>query len=99
MDLGLQGRVAIVAAASKGLGRSVAEEFAREGAHLAICSRDAKNVEQTGSEIQAATKQRVFWRAVDVRQEQAISAFVADPVHEFGRSDISVTNSVGMTPH
>src|SRR5438067_684696 len=39
MDLGLNGRVAIVAAASKGLGRAVAEELAREGAHVAICAR------------------------------------------------------------
>ena len=45
MDLGLRGRVAIVAAASKGLGRAVAEELAREGAQLAICSRDAKNID------------------------------------------------------
>jgi NAD(P)-dependent dehydrogenase (short-subunit alcohol dehydrogenase family) len=58
MDLGLQGRVAIVAAASKGLGRAVAEELAREGAHLAICSREAKNIEQTALEIQASTKHR-----------------------------------------
>ena len=40
MDLGLRGRVAIVAAASKGLGRAVAEELAREGAEVAICSRN-----------------------------------------------------------
>ena len=41
MDLGLKGRVAIVAAASKGLGRAVAEELAREGAEIAICARTA----------------------------------------------------------
>ena len=99
MDLGLQGRVAIVAASSKGLGRAVAEEFAREGAHLAICSREAKNIEQTATEIQASTKQRVFCRAVDVRQEQAISAFVADVDKEFGRIDICVTNSGGPPSH
>ena len=41
MDLGLRGKVALVAAASKGLGRAVAEELAAEGAKLAICSRNA----------------------------------------------------------
>jgi 3-oxoacyl-[acyl-carrier protein] reductase len=46
MDLGLRGRVVIVAAASKGLGRAVAEEFAREGAEVAICSRNAAELER-----------------------------------------------------
>src|SRR5258707_15828019 len=88
MDLGLRGRVAIVAAASKGLGRSVAEELAQEGAHVAICSREAKSIEGTAIEIQASTKQPVFWRALEVRQEEAIAAFVAGGEKEFGRGDI-----------
>jgi 3-oxoacyl-[acyl-carrier protein] reductase len=95
MDLGLRGRVAIVAAASKGLGRAVAEELAQEGAHVAICSREPKNIEGAAIEIQAATKQPVFWRALDVRQEEAIATFVADVEREFGRVDICVTNSGG----
>jgi len=95
MDLGLRGRVAIVAAASKGLGRAVAEELAHEGAHVAICSREANSIEGTAIEIQAATKQRVFWRALDVKQEDAIGAFVADVEKEFGRVDICVTNCGG----
>src|SRR5882762_10036260 len=95
MDLGLRGRVAIVAAASKGLGRAVAEELAQEGAHVAICSREAKSIEGTAIEIQASTKQPVFWRALDVSQEEAIAAFVADVENEFGRVDICVTNSGG----
>src|SRR5258708_38048214 len=94
-EVGMRGRVAIVAAASKGLGRAVAEELAHEGAHVAICSREAKSIEGTAIEIQASTKQRVFWRALDVRQEEAIAAFVADVEKEFGRVDICVTNSGG----
>jgi 3-oxoacyl-[acyl-carrier protein] reductase len=95
MDLGLQGRVAIVAAASKGLGRAVAEELSREGAHVAICSRDAKSIEQAAAEIQASTKARVFSHAVDVTNEEAISTFVAAVEQEFGRIDIYITNSGG----
>src|SRR5690349_6504159 len=99
MDLGLQGRVAIVAAASKGLGRAVAEELAREGTHVAICSRDRKNIEQAAEEIRGLTKHKVFWRAVDVKQEEAVAAFVADVEKEFGRVDICVSYSGGPPSH
>ncbi len=95
MDLGLQGRVAIVAAASKGLGRAVAEELAREGAQVAICSRDAKNIEQAASEIEASAKQKVFRKAVDVTNADAVAKFVAEVEKQFGRIDICVTNSGG----
>lgn len=99
MDLGLRGRVAIVAAASKGLGRAVAEELAREGANVAICSRDAKNLERTAREIETATKARVMWRAVDVSKEKAVGEFVAEAEKELGRIDICVTNSGGPPSH
>jgi 3-oxoacyl-[acyl-carrier protein] reductase len=93
------GRIAIVAAASKGLGRAVAEELAREGTHVATCSREAKNLEQTAAEIKSLTKRKVFWRVVDVEQEKAIAAFVADVEKEFGRAAICVTNSGGSPSH
>ena len=99
MDLGLRGRVAIVAAASKGLGRAVAEELAREGAAVAICSRNAASVERTAREIEAATKARVMWRALDVAQEAEVTAFVEEVEKEFGRLDICVTNSGGPPSH
>src|SRR5882724_2268443 len=95
MDLGLRGRVAIVAAASKGLGRAVAEELAREGAELAICARTAADLKATASEIQAATEREVFWQAVDVGKAAEVSRFVADVEKRFGRVDICVTNTGG----
>jgi 3-oxoacyl-[acyl-carrier protein] reductase len=99
MDLGLQGRVAIVAAASKGLGRAVAEELAREGAQIAICSRDAGNLEKAAAHIRAATKQEVFWQSVNVTDTVAIAKFVAAVDDRFGRIDICVTNSGGPPAH
>src|SRR5919106_788394 len=51
MDLGLHAKVAVVAAASKGLGRAVAEELAREGASVVICARGADALEQARAEI------------------------------------------------
>ncbi|HUO34167.1 MAG TPA: SDR family NAD(P)-dependent oxidoreductase, partial [Candidatus Acidoferrum sp.] len=61
MDLGLKGRVAIIAAASKGLGRAVAEELAKEGCKVAISARTATDLEKTATEIADATGSEVFW--------------------------------------
>ncbi|HYL84702.1 MAG TPA: SDR family oxidoreductase [Candidatus Angelobacter sp.] len=95
MDLGLTNRVAIVAAASKGLGRAVAEELARESALVAICARTAATLEETAAQIRKLTGCEVFHQAVDVTDSSAVSAFVAAVEARFGRIDICVTNSGG----
>jgi len=95
MDLGLTGRVAIVAAASKGLGRAVAEELAREGAQVAMCARTAGTLEETAAYIQKTTGREVLHRALDVADSQAVAAFVQAAEARFGRVDICVTNSGG----
>jgi 3-oxoacyl-[acyl-carrier protein] reductase len=95
LDLGLQGRVAIVAAASKGLGRAVAEELAREGARVAICARGASEIEQAATHIQKSTGRDVFHRSVDVTNPAAVFQFVGAVAERFGRLDICVTNSGG----
>jgi 3-oxoacyl-[acyl-carrier protein] reductase len=95
LDLGLQGRVAIVAAASKGLGRAVAEELAREGATVAICARNASELEKTAAHIEKSTGRDVFHQAVDVTNPTEVSAFIAAAAERFGHLDICVTNSGG----
>jgi 3-oxoacyl-[acyl-carrier protein] reductase len=95
MDLGLKGRVAIVAAASKGLGRAVATELAREGALVAICSRNAADLERATSEMKKATGADVFWQALDVTDTAAVAKFVDAAEKKFGRVDICVTNAGG----
>ncbi|HXW56786.1 MAG TPA: SDR family oxidoreductase [Candidatus Cybelea sp.] len=95
MDLGLSGRTAIVAAASQGLGRAVAEELAKEGSNVAICARTAADLERTAKEIESASGRHVFWRALDVRKPDDVRAFVADVDGRFGRVDICVTNAGG----
>jgi len=93
MNLGLTGRVAIVAAASKGLGRAVAEELAREGARVAICARTASTLAETAAHIQKTTGQEVFDQALNVTDSTGVAAFVADVEARLGRIDICVTNS------
>jgi len=98
MDLGLRGKVALVAAASKGLGRAVAEELAAEGAQLAICSRDARAIEAVGREIAAATGATVLARAADVARAADIASFVDATLERFGHVDVVLTNSGGPPP-
>jgi 3-oxoacyl-[acyl-carrier protein] reductase len=95
VDLGLKGRVAIVAAASKGLGRAAAEEFAKEGCQVAICARTAADLQRTAHEISAASGRDVFWRALDVTHADAVRDFVDAVEQQFGRIDICVTNAGG----
>ena len=84
MDLGLHNRVAIVAAASAGLGKAVAEGLAAEGARVAVCSRRG-----TGP---AACK---LSRSVDVSNESQVKQFVKEVFETFGRIDVCVTNAGG----
>jgi 3-oxoacyl-[acyl-carrier protein] reductase len=95
MDLGLTGRVAIVVAASKGLGKAVVRELAKEGAHVAICARGAEELQRTAREIAEATGREVYSQVLDVTEVGTISGFVAAVEQRFGRIDICVTNSGG----
>jgi 3-oxoacyl-[acyl-carrier protein] reductase len=95
MDLGLRGRVAVVAAASKGLGRAAAQELVREGANVAICARTAKDLEQTASELRFPGGGEVFWQSVDVSDPASVSSFIAATQARFGRVDICITNAGG----
>ena len=95
MDLGLKGRVAIVAAASTGLGKAVAGELSKEGTKIAICARTATTLEKAAREIHQGTGGEVFHQAVDVKNEAEVGNFVAAVEARFGKVDICVTNSGG----
>ncbi len=95
MKLGIDGRVAIVAASSQGLGRAVAFGFAREGVKLAICARREQILLKTADEIRRETGVPVFALPVDVRDQDAVSEFVHRAHKEYSRIDICVTNAGG----
>jgi len=95
MDLGLKNKVALVAAASRGLGRAVAEELAAEGASLVICSRNAETINNTATEITKATGAEVLALTADVSQADNVARLVRSGIERFGRIDILVTNSGG----
>jgi 3-oxoacyl-[acyl-carrier protein] reductase len=95
MDLGLHGRVAMVAASSQGLGKAVALGLAREGAKLALCARTEKTLTEAAEEIYRATGADVLTRALDVTNYEQVRTFVRETVNEFGRLDICVANAGG----
>lgn len=95
MNLGLTGRVAIVAASSQGLGKAVALGLAREGANLALCARTEKTLEATAQEIRRETGVEVLARALDVTVYEDVRSFVSATREKFGRIDICVANAGG----
>jgi 3-oxoacyl-[acyl-carrier protein] reductase len=95
MDLGLKDRVALVAASSQGLGKAVAIGLAKEGAKLALCSRNAEALESTAQEIRRETEADVMAWPVDLTKEDQVHAFVEQAEKRFGRIDICITNAGG----
>ena len=95
MDFGLRGKVALVAASSKGLGRAVAEELAAEGAQLVMCARGKETLDQTADSIRKTTGVKVVAVAADVSDTSAAARVVKAAFDEFGRVDILVNNSGG----
>src|SRR2546422_6183957 len=98
MDLGLKGKVAAVAAASKGLGRAVATEFAREGARVAICAREKQVIERVADEIAKETRGDVLGVPADLSQAEDCKRFIAAAVQRFGALDALVVNAGGQPP-
>ena len=95
MDLGIRGKVALVAASSKGLGRAVAEELAAEGVQLVLCARGKETLEQTAESIRQKAGVKVVAVAADVSDPTDAARVVKAAFEQFGRVDILVTNSGG----
>jgi 3-oxoacyl-[acyl-carrier protein] reductase len=95
MELGLKGRVALVAAASGGIGYASALELAREGARVFICSRDAGRINDAAGRIRAETGAEVAGVAADVTSDEDAAAFVRAALAAAGRVDVLVTNAGG----
>ena len=89
MDLGIAGRVALVTAASKGIGKAIAAELAREGATVSVASRSRERIEATAAEIGATP---LVWDSADLDGAAGLLEAVGAPV------EILVTNTGGPPP-
>lgn len=97
MDLGLKGRAAAVAAASKGLGRACAESLAGEGCDVAICARGIDALREAEKDL-AARGVRVVAVQADLAEPGACERFVSEAASAFGRLDVLVANNGGPPP-
>lgn len=95
MDLGLKGKVALVAASSRGLGRAVAEELAAEGASLILCARNQQTISETSEAISSQIGASTLAVQADVSVRSDITRLVDSGLQRFGRIDILVTNGGG----
>jgi 3-oxoacyl-[acyl-carrier protein] reductase len=97
MNLGLKNKVVLVAAASRGLGRAVAEELANEGASLILCARDGDVLKQCCEEIRDKSGVEILGIPADLSKTSDIEKVFDQGMERFGRIDILVTN-VGGPP-
>jgi 3-oxoacyl-[acyl-carrier protein] reductase len=95
MDYGIRGKVALVAASSRGLGRASAEALAAEGVELVMCARGEDGLQSAADDIRGAWGIRVEAVAADVATPEGIASVLAAAERAFGRVDILVTNGGG----
>lgn len=95
METGIAGKVALVAAASKGLGYAIAEALAAEGAALAICARAEAALDTARASLSRTAAGPVHAIAADVSRADGIQQVVQSTLERFGRIDVLVTNAGG----
>jgi len=98
MESGLLGKTALVTAASKGIGKAVAEAFAEEGCKVAICSRTKSDLLETSKEIKDKFNIDPLWCICDLNKSSDIERTFNATVKEYGRIDILVNNCGGPVP-
>lgn len=94
MDLGLKNRVALVLASSKGLGKAVAIELAKEGAKVIICGTDSAALAETEAEIKSISPDVVSF-VCDLTDEKQRKELIEKSIKVFGNIEILVTNTGG----
>ena len=93
LDLGLDGKIAIITGGSDGLGHAAAERLASEGARVGICARRQGHLEEAAMTIRKATGGQVLARAADVSRARDCEALVAALVAQWGGVDILLNNA------
>jgi NAD(P)-dependent dehydrogenase (short-subunit alcohol dehydrogenase family) len=93
MDLGLEGKTALVTGASEGIGGAIARKLAEEGVRVAICARTESTLTKKAEEIAAATGREIFPLPADLRTLRGCQGVVAQAAERLGGIDILVNNA------
>lgn len=99
MDLGLNGKVAVVTGGSEGIGKAAAHSLAAEGASVVICARRVEVLERAAAEISAASGAKVLAIPADVSQPDQVKRLFDKTITTFGRVDILVNNAGTSSAH
>ncbi|CEH31752.1 3-oxoacyl-ACP reductase [Aneurinibacillus migulanus] len=95
MELKLNGKVALVVASSQGLGRAIAEQLVREGAHVMLTSRHEEKLQQVKAELERFGAGRVAYHRADITSYDEIKSLVQATREAFGKIDILINNAGG----
>src|SRR3972149_5879758 len=95
MNLGLNGKTALVTASSKGIGKAVADELASEGCNVAICSRTKIDLENTADDLKRKYGVDISWSVCDLNKSTDIENTFNVVLRQFGKIDILVNNCGG----
>ena len=93
MDMGLQGKVAIITGGSDGIGKAAASAMAAEGAKVVIVARRLDVLEHAAAEIRQATGGEVTPLQVDVTSPEQLQSLFGQVMESYGRIDILVNNA------
>ncbi len=93
MELELNGKVALITGASRGIGAAIASELAREGMHVCLVARDKTKLREVAGNLTNTTQTQVQTLAADLRDPTEPARVVADAIARFGRLDLLVNNA------
>src|SRR6266542_7160849 len=93
MDLELKGKVAVITGGSVGIGLAIAEGFAREGVHLALCARKEDRLDEVVRSIRQTCGVNCVGVRADVSKAEDVTRFVSRVEQEFGGADILINNA------
>ncbi len=94
----LKNKVAIITGGSRGIGKAIAERFAREGCNLMIAARTSQELDQTAHEIQTKFQAKVLKHQTDISNESDVDSMIQSTIAEFGKIDILINNAAAIGP-
>src|SRR5579872_4719273 len=91
--LNLDGQVVFITGGSRGLGLAMAEEFARRGARIAVCAKDAEELQRARLTIEETGSESVLTLVCDVSDREQVASAVQRVCNHFGSIDVLVNNA------